>query len=378
MLLGHAEFRRIDEIVRTVDPEHRDIDLREVRRRIVIARAVQLVDLVISIGIAGGAGGIAAAQRGLGLFAGRVFGLQRQGIGTRDHRDVARGAQAAFGCRGVIAIIPQRIGLDRVDRHLAPHPVAPGDLHRVAGKRGEPLGKAGAGGAPDKGVHAAHRSAQDQLKLFHAQAFGQHALLAGDHVGVIVAREGHLHAVAGLGAFAVADIVRQDHIVLGDVERLARAIQFVSKLRAEELVAAAASAVKHHHRVFDLPGRVLFRGAKRGDVDLDVHFAALGKGEVLQDNIAFGRFGTPVFRVERRGDQGEQGQDEFAHDPKLAEQRSGSTRPTGRNPVPRPPAPLRAPRRSGHRPWPRIRAAHSPDCCRPRSRPRPGRAACRP
>ena len=54
----------------------------------------------------------------------------------------------------------------------------------------------------------------------------------------------------------MADAVRKDHVVTREVERLARAVQFVRELRPEELVAVAAGAVQHHDGVGDMAARV--------------------------------------------------------------------------------------------------------------------------
>ena len=65
----------------------------------------------------------------------------------------------------------------------------------------------------------------------------------------------------------MADIVGQDDPVAADVERLAGAIELIREGRREELLAGAAGAVEHHHRIVDLPRRVAVRLAERGIMD---------------------------------------------------------------------------------------------------------------
>ena len=62
----------------------------------------------------------------------------------------------------------------------------------------EAFGEAGVSFAPDEGVHAAHRGAEDQLEFMDAELFGEHPMLRADHVVIVVAREFHPHPVAGL------------------------------------------------------------------------------------------------------------------------------------------------------------------------------------
>jgi hypothetical protein len=117
-------------------------------------------------------------QRGLGAFAGGELRLHRHRIAARDGEEIGDGTHPLRGLGGVVAPVPRRIGLDRVDRHLAPHPVAAGDLHCVAGEGRQSLGETGMGLSPDEGMHAAHRGAEDQLEPSHAQPLGQQPVCA--------------------------------------------------------------------------------------------------------------------------------------------------------------------------------------------------------
>ena len=154
------------------------------------------------------------------------------------------------------------------------------------------------------------------MQTGHAQAFGQHPVLRVDHIVVIIARERHPHPVAGLAAFAVADIVGQDHVPFADVEHLARAIEFIGKLRAKELRAAPAGAVQDHHRIVDFAICPAVRRAERGDMDPQIHDLAGAKAKLLERHILFSAAFGPVLGGMKRGgeQQGEQDQDEFAHE----------------------------------------------------------------
>ena len=68
-------------------------------------------------------------------------------------------------------------------------------------------------------------------------------------------------------------------------------VQLVGELRPQELLAVAAGAVKHHHRIVDLAGGVAVR-LRRASCNASEARAALSpsrKAEVLQDHIAFAR-----------------------------------------------------------------------------------------
>ena len=81
------------------------------------------------------------------------------------------------------------------------------------------------------------------------EAFGEHGVLGGDHVVVVVLGEVHVEAVGGLGGVAVADVVGEDEVVLGDVEGLAGAEEDVGEDGVEEGVGVAAGAVEEEDGV---------------------------------------------------------------------------------------------------------------------------------
>src|SRR5262245_41117215 len=68
----------------------------------------------------------------------------------------------------------------------------------------------------------------------------------------------------------MADIVWEDDPVAADVERLAGAVEFVGELRPQEVLAAAARPVEHHHRIIDLARSVAVRLTQRGVVDVEL------------------------------------------------------------------------------------------------------------
>ena len=61
----------------------------------------------------------------------------------------------------VVAVVPGGIVADRLHGHVAPHTVAPGDLDGQAGEGRQRVGELRVGLAPDEGLHAAHRGAED-------------------------------------------------------------------------------------------------------------------------------------------------------------------------------------------------------------------------
>ena len=91
--------------------------------------------------------------------------------------------------------------------------------------------------APDKGMHAAHRCPKDQAEPCYPKLL-QHQPLCFDHVVIVIFGELHPETVRRLGRFSMADIVREDDPIAVDVQRLAEAVQFVGKLRPQELLTA--------------------------------------------------------------------------------------------------------------------------------------------
>jgi hypothetical protein len=126
-----------------------------------------------------------------------------------------------------------------------------GNLRRQAGHRHHRPGEIGVLLRPDEAVHAAHRRAHQQAETADAEPLHQHPPLRLHHVVIAILRKLHAEAVAGLRRFAVADIVRKDHVIAAYVERLTGAEQLLGELGLQELAAAAAGAVEHHHRIDD-------------------------------------------------------------------------------------------------------------------------------
>ena len=151
------------------------------------------------------------------------------------------------------------------DGHVAHHAVAAGELDGKAGEGGESVREVGVGFAPDEGLHAAHRGAEDEAEVVDVEAFEEHGVLAGDHVVVVVLGEVHAEAVGGLGGLAVADVVGEDEEVFGDVEGLAGAEEDVGEDGIEERVGVAAGAVEEEDGVVDVAGGVAM-GCAEGEV----------------------------------------------------------------------------------------------------------------
>ena len=83
------------------------------------------------------------------------------------------------------------------------------------------------------------------------------------------------------------DVVRQDDVVARDVERLARPVELVSKLRLKELRARPSGPVQDHHRIDDPTLRVPARLAQSAVVHPQFgQGLTVREGEVAQDDIA--------------------------------------------------------------------------------------------
>ena len=154
--------------------------------------------------------------------------------------------------------------------HVAPHAVAAGEFDGEAGEGGEGVGELGVGLAPDEGLHAAHGGAEDEAEVIDVEAFGEHGVLGGDHVVVVVLGEVHAEAVGGFGGLAVADVVGEDEEVLCDVEGLAGAEEDVGEDGVEEGVGVAAGAVEEEDGVVGVAGGVAM-GFAEGEV-VEVQF----------------------------------------------------------------------------------------------------------
>ncbi len=117
--------------------------------------------------------------------------------------------------------------------------------------------------APQPGVHAAHRGADDEPQVVDAEPLGEQPMLRLDHVAVAVVREPGVEAVARLARLAVADSVRQDDVEPRRVERLAGLEQLAGELGTDELGAAPGGPVEDEHGVGHHAVRIPARAGRR-------------------------------------------------------------------------------------------------------------------
>ena len=197
-LFGDAKFWWVDEVVGGVDPEDGSGDGRELRRWVVVARGVDVVEEVVGVGV-GDVVGDDAVDVGFGLDAGGVVFLELEWSAASDDDEVACAAKTFGWFGGVLAVLPGWVVADGLHRHVAPHAVAAGELDREAGKGSECVGELREGLAPDEGLHTAHGGAEDEPEVIDVEAVGEHGVLGGDDVVVVVLGEVHVEAVGGLG-----------------------------------------------------------------------------------------------------------------------------------------------------------------------------------
>jgi hypothetical protein len=77
-------------------------------------------------------------------------------------------------------------------------------------------------------------------------------------------REFHVHAIARLARFSVADRVNQDDAVAGDVERLTLTEKFAAETGVQEGAPAAARTVHDQYGVVDMSSRIARGCPQRG------------------------------------------------------------------------------------------------------------------
>src|SRR2546429_8907708 len=143
--------------------------------------------------------------------------------------------------------------------------------------------------SPHKGVHAAHRCAEDQAQMVYADAFAKKLVVRGDHVVIVVLRKARVQSVAGLRRFPVTNAVGKNDEVAVRVQELPGTEELSSKLLLEELLARAAGTVKNQNGVCDASLRVAHRLAKRGVVQAQFRQRfARPEFEIFDDEIAFG------------------------------------------------------------------------------------------
>ena len=196
-------------------------DFLELRRRIVIARSIHLVQEVV--GVQPGKARLEIVIQILvrGIARGQSF-LHVKRRASGDQQKIQRGAQRLLRLRGVFSALPVRIVANRIHHHLAPDAVAPGDLHRLAGQRHQRVHEIRIRFAPYKRMHAAHGSAEDQAQMIDAEALAEQLVVRGDHVVVVVLRKMRVQSVAGLRGLSVADAVGKDDEVARRVQKLPR------------------------------------------------------------------------------------------------------------------------------------------------------------
>src|SRR5580765_8771583 len=147
-------------------------------------------------------------------------------------------------------------------------------------------------------MHATHGGADDQTQMFHFEAFDQQTLLRLNHVAIAVTGKFGAQPIARLARFTVPEIIGDDDIVPGGVEKLAFAEQFARKFRSQKLATAAGSPMQNQNRVTN-DAILALRGAERPI--MHPHFGKILSGlemKVPNDKIAFswrGIFGGPRF-----------------------------------------------------------------------------------
>ena len=252
---GDSKLGRVDEVVGGIDEHDRRLDFLKLRRGIVVPRSIHLIEQVVGI-----ENGQTILERVLQIFVGCFARGELLLHGKRsvagNEQEIERGAQGFFRLLRVLAAFPGGIAADRVHHHLAPHAVAPGDLHGEAGKGHERVHEARIRFSPDERVHAAHGRAHDESQVIDAEAFGDQAKMRRDHVVVVILREARVEAVAGLRGFSVADAVGKNDEIARRVEKLAGTEELSCELRLKELPPGAAGAVKDQDGVRDPSLRV--------------------------------------------------------------------------------------------------------------------------
>ena len=193
-------------------------------------------------------------------------------------------APEAARLRRVVAALPLRVAADEVHRHLPPHAVAPRDRRGEARERQERVHEVRIRLAPHPRVHPAHRRADHEPQMGHAETLGQEPVLRADHVVVRVARELRPEPVARLRRAAVPDPVGDHHVIARGVERLARAEQNAGERRAEELRRRAARPVQDEHRVRGFPAAVVEAAAVRDVVNLQLRERLAGREPEVSEN----------------------------------------------------------------------------------------------
>ena len=290
-LFHDPQLRRVHHIVCGIDREEARGDLLEVRRRIVVARRVELIEHVVGVvggdarpqlSLVPGVGGV--TRRSRLVPADRAAGHHHQKIDGADHPGVR--------WLGVVAVLVRGIARDAVHDHRAHDPVSARNLRRRAGERHEAVDKVRIHLTPGPAVHRPHRGAEHETEVRHLQAVNEHRVLRANHVVVGVLRKARVQTVAWLAGFSVADAVGQDDEIARRIEDLAGAEQFTAEGLRQERRAGAAGAVENHHGVPDDARGISLRSPDRPIVEVEGRQRLAGaEPEIAGDEIAFGRRG---------------------------------------------------------------------------------------
>ena len=98
--------------------------------------------------------------------------------------------------------------------------------------------------------------------MVDVKAFHKHGVLTDDHVVVVVGGKMHVKAVRGLAGLTVTNVVGEDEKVLGDVEGLPRAEEFIGKQRSKQRSRVSAGSMKEEDHVVGVPLAIAMQGAK--------------------------------------------------------------------------------------------------------------------
>ena len=175
--------------------------------------------------------------------------LIRQRAAIRRGREHQRIDMQGFGLGLVIAAIPGRIRLDRIDQHPAHHPVPPRDRSRRGGHRHQRIHIAGIGLTHNPGLHATHRVAHHQTEMLDPKTIMHELVFGIDNVGVVVMGEFHPQAVRGLGRVPATKNIGNDYVIFVCIERLARTEQRAGEIRGQQAFAGLERAMKDEHRL---------------------------------------------------------------------------------------------------------------------------------
>src|SRR5690349_15933016 len=139
--------------------------------------------------------------------------------------------------------------------------------------------------------------------MIDMQALGHEPVFGSDHVCISIMWKMPAQTIARFGRTAVSDIVRQDDVVLRDIQKLTRLEQNVTELRHQELFSAAARSMHDEDRVCDMAFAIALGLTKRRVMHVQLWKAlAIGEVEVRYSEIALmGSLADEVTRVDNEG-----------------------------------------------------------------------------